>query len=123
MALLAGCAQRVLDPEINAATVRLLTRHGCDVVLAAGADCCGALVHHMGMADRSHAQGKKTIDAWWRVHQAEALDAIVVNTSGCGTTLKDYGYMFRADPAYAAKAAAITASRPGADPPWLREMQ
>jgi len=109
VALLAGCAQRALDPEINAATVRLLTRHGCEVVLAPGADCCGALVHHMGMADRSHAQVRHTIDAWSRTHAAEALDAIVVTTSGCGTTVKDYGFMFRADPAYAEKAARISA--------------
>ncbi|MGH7005759.1 MAG: heterodisulfide reductase-related iron-sulfur binding cluster, partial [Alphaproteobacteria bacterium] len=78
-------------------------------VQAAGADCCGALVHHLGMADRSHAQAKHTIDAWWRAHEAENLDAIVVNTSGCGTTVKDYGFMFRADPVYAAKAAKISA--------------
>jgi len=109
VALLGGCAQRVLDPEINAATVRLLARHGCEVVLAEGAGCCGSLVHHMGMAHRAHAQAKATIDAWWRAHEAGALDAILVNTSGCGTTIKDYGYMFRADPAYAAKAAKISA--------------
>jgi glycolate oxidase iron-sulfur subunit len=109
VALHTGCAQRVLDPEINTATIRLLTRHGCEVVVAAGAGCCGALVHHMGMADTSRAQAKVLIDAWWRVHQAAPLDAIVANTSGCGTTLKDYGFMFRADPDYARKAAAISA--------------
>jgi glycolate oxidase iron-sulfur subunit len=107
--LLAGCAQRVLDPEINAATIRLLTRHGCEVVIAEGAECCGALVHHMGLEDRAHAQAKRTIDAWWRAQEAGALDAVVVNTSGCGTTVKDYGFMLRADPAYAAKAAKISA--------------
>jgi len=107
VALLAGCAQRVLDPEINAATIRLLTRHGCEVVIAAGAECCGALVHHMGMEARAHAQAKRTIDAWWRAHEAAALDAVVINTSGCGTTVKDYGFMFRTDPAYAGKAAKI----------------
>jgi len=108
VALLAGCAQRVLDPEINAATIRLLTRHGCEIVIAEGAECCGALVHHMGMEDASHAQAKRTIDAWWRVQEAGTLDAVVINTSGCGTTVKDYGYMFRSDPAYAAKAAKIS---------------
>jgi glycolate oxidase iron-sulfur subunit len=107
VALLAGCAQRVLDPEINAATIRLLTRHGCEVVIAAGAECCGALVHHMGMEKRAHAEAKRTIDAWWCAHEAAPLDAVVINTSGCGTTVKDYGFMFRTDPAYAAKAATI----------------
>jgi len=109
VALLAGCAQRVLDPEINAATGRVLTRMGCEVVLAEGADCCGSLVHHMGFADRAHAQAKATIDAWWRAHQAQPLDAVIVNTSGCGTTIKDYGFMFRNEPAYAEKAAKISA--------------
>jgi glycolate oxidase iron-sulfur subunit len=109
VALLAGCAQRVLDPEINAATIRLLTRHGCEIVIAAGAECCGSLVHHMGLEERAHAQAKRTIDAWWRAHAAAPLDAVVINTSGCGTTVKDYGYMFRTDPAYAEKAAAISA--------------
>ncbi len=109
VALLAGCAQRVLDPEINAATIRLLTRHGCEIVIAEGAECCGALVHHMGKEERAHAQAKRTIDAWWRVHEAAPLDAVVINTSGCGTTVKDYGFMFRGDPAYAEKAAKISA--------------
>ena len=108
VALLTGCAQRVLDPEINAATIRLLTRHGCEVVIADGAECCGAMVHHMGMEARAHAQAKRTIDAWWRAHEAAPLDAVVINTSGCGTTVKDYGYMFRTDSAYASKAAAIS---------------
>ena len=108
VALLAGCAQRVLDPEINAATIRLLTRHGCEVVIASGAECCGSLVHHMGLEDRAHAQAKRTIDAWWRAQEAAPLDAVVINTSGCGTTIKDYGFMFRTDPAYAAMAAKIS---------------
>jgi len=109
VALLTGCAQRVLDPEINAATIRLLTRHGCEVVVAAGAECCGSLVHHMGLEARAHAQAKRTIDAWHRAHAASPLDAVVINTSGCGTTIKDYGFMFRTDPAYAEKAATISA--------------
>jgi glycolate oxidase iron-sulfur subunit len=109
VALLVGCAQRVLDPEINAATIRLLTRHGCEVVIAAGAECCGALVHHMGMEARAHAQAKRTIDAWWRAHETAPLDAVVINTSGCGTNVKDYGFVFRTDAAYAAKAEKISA--------------
>ena len=97
MALLAGCAQRVLDPTINAATIRLLTRHGCEVVVAAGAGCCGALTHHMGKARASHASAARNIRAWLAEADGEGLDAIVVNTSGCGTTVKDYGHMFEGD--------------------------
>jgi glycolate oxidase iron-sulfur subunit len=109
VALLAGCAQQVLDPSINEATVRLLTRHGCEVVIAQGAGCCGALVHHMGRTRDSHAAARANIDAWTREIEASGLDAIVINASGCGTTVKDYGFMLRTDPAYAAKAARISA--------------
>jgi glycolate oxidase iron-sulfur subunit len=109
VALLNGCAQQVLAPQINEATVRLLTRHGCEVVVAAGAGCCGALVHHMGKDVAAHAAAKANIDAWTREADGAGLDAIVVNTSGCGTTLKDYGFMLRKDPAYAAKAARVAA--------------
>jgi glycolate oxidase iron-sulfur subunit len=109
VALLNGCAQQVLAPGINEATIRLLTRHGCEVVVAPGAGCCGALVHHMGKAEASHAAARANIDAWTREIDGAGLDAIIVNTSGCGTTLKDYGFMLREDAAYAAKAAAISA--------------
>jgi len=109
VALLNGCAQRVLAPGINEATIRLLTRHGCEVVVASGAGCCGALTHHLGKTDASHAAAKANIDAWTREIDGDGLDSIVINTSGCGTTLKDYGFMLREDPAYAAKAAAISA--------------
>ena len=105
--LLSGCAQQVLAPEINEATIRLLTRHGCDVVVAKGAGCCGGLVHHMGRPALAFA--KANIDAWTRVLEAGGLDAIVINTSGCGVTVKDYGYMLREDKDYAAKAARISA--------------
>jgi glycolate oxidase iron-sulfur subunit len=104
VALLAGCAQTVLAPEINAATIRLLTRHGCEVVIARGAGCCGALTHHLGQGGLGFARAN--IDAW--TNQPD-LDAIVVNASGCGTTVKDYGHMLRTDPAYAAKAARVSA--------------
>lgn len=107
VALLAGCVQQVLDPAINDATVRLLTRHGCEVVVAAGAACCGSLTHHMGRDARDYARAN--IDAWTRELEAAGLDAIVINASGCGTTVKDYGFMLREDPAYAAKAARISA--------------
>ncbi|MEQ8967457.1 MAG: glycolate oxidase subunit GlcF [Azospirillaceae bacterium] len=112
VALLNGCAQQVIDPAINEATVRLLTRHGVEVVVPEGAGCCGALTHHMGMEGPAHASAKANIDAWYRMTEAgggPGLDAIVINTSGCGTTVKDYGFMFREDPAYAEKAAAVSA--------------
>ena len=98
VALLTGCAQRALDPEINAATVRLLTRHGAEVVVAEGMGCCGALTHHMGRTEESHTAAARNIRAWSRVRATGELDAIVVNTSGCGTTVKDYGHMFRLTP-------------------------
>jgi len=107
VALLAGCVQQVLDPAINDATVRLLTRHGCEVVIATGAGCCGSLTHHMGRDAGNYARAN--IDAWTSELEGAGLDAIVVNASGCGTTIKDYGFMLRADRAYAAKAARIAA--------------
>ena len=95
VALMTGCAQRALNTDINDATIRLLTRLGCDVVIAEGAGCCGALTHHMGKTKESHGTAAKNIRAWWREMQGEGLDAVVINTSGCGTTVKDYGHMFR----------------------------
>ena len=109
VALLAGCAQQVLAPSINAATIRLLTRLGYEVVVPAEAGCCGALTHHMGQHDPAMASARANIAAWTALGvQTGGLDAIVVNTSGCGTTLKDYGFMFRNEPE-AADAAAISA--------------
>jgi glycolate oxidase iron-sulfur subunit len=96
VALMTGCAQRALNTDINDATIRLLTRLGCEVVVAEGAGCCGALTHHMGKSDESHATAAKNIRAWTREMDGAGLDAIVINTSGCGTTVKDYGHMFRA---------------------------
>jgi glycolate oxidase iron-sulfur subunit len=107
VALLQGCAQAVLGPSINAAAVRLLTRHGIAVVLA-GEGCCGSLVHHMGRESHALAQARAVIDAWTREIEGGGLDAILVTASGCGTTIKDYGYMLRNDPAYAAKAARVS---------------
>ncbi len=109
VALLTGCAQPALKPEINEATVRLLTRLGYEVVLPKGEGCCGALTHHMGKTDSAHAFAAKNIDAWVREADGEGLDAILITASGCGTTIKDYGFMFREDPAYAAKAARVSA--------------
>ena len=98
IALMNGCAQQVLAPEINEATIRLLTRLGVEVVIVEGAGRCGALVHHMGKTNESHAQAAANIRAWTREATVEGIDAIVVNASGCGTTVKDYGFMFRNDP-------------------------
>jgi len=99
VALLAGCAQTVLAPEINAATIRLLTRFGCEVVVAKGAACCGSLNHHMGQHASAMAFARANIEAWSREIDNGGLDAVVINTSGCGTTVKDYGFMFRSETA------------------------
>ncbi len=104
VALMTGCAQQVLRPAINEATVRLLTRHGCEVVVAKGAGCCGALVHHMGRKRQSLAAARANVAAWQRVAD---LDAVVINASGCGTTVKDYGVMLAGDRDWAAPAAHI----------------
>lgn len=109
VAILSGCAQPVLNPAINEATIRLLTRHGVEVVLPKGEGCCGALVHHMGQEHAGHDFAKRNIDAWMREIEGEGLDAILITASGCGTTIKDYGFMFRNDPAYAEKAARVSA--------------
>ncbi|MCX7566541.1 glycolate oxidase subunit GlcF [Sulfitobacter sp. F26169L] len=98
VALMTGCAQKALNTDINDATIRLLTRLGAEVVVAEGAGCCGALTHHMGKTDESHASAAKNIRAWVREMDQGGLDAIVINTSGCGTTVKDYGHMFRNTP-------------------------
>ena len=109
VALLAGCAQQALDPVINEATIRLLNRHGVEVVVAEGAGCCGALVHHMGQAEAGHAAARQNVDAWTREIEGEGLDGIVINASGCGTSVKDYGFMLREDAGYAEKAARVSA--------------
>lgn len=109
VALLTGCAQQVLDPGINEATVSLLNRLGIDVVMPKGEGCCGALVHHMGREEAALASARRNVDAWTREIEGEGLDAIVITASGCGTTIKDYGFMLRLDPAYAGKAAKVSA--------------
>ncbi|OED46394.1 2-hydroxy-acid oxidase [Rhodobacteraceae bacterium (ex Bugula neritina AB1)] len=108
VALMTGCAQKALNTDINDATIRLLTRLGCEVVVAKGAGCCGALTHHMGREAESHATAARNIFAWAAEMDGQGLDAIVINTSGCGTTVKDYGHMFRQDP-LAADAARVSA--------------
>lgn len=107
VALMTGCAQKALNTDINDATIRILRRLGCEVVVAEGAGCCGALTHHMGKTDQSHGSAAANIRAWMAEKKAKGLDAIVINTSGCGTTVKDYGHMFRNDPALAGDAATV----------------
>ena len=104
VALLAGCAQQVLSPAINAATIRLLRRHGCEVVVVEGAGCCGALTLHMGREDDARAAAAANVRAWSREIDTNGLDGIVVNASGCGTTVKDYGHLFQRDAQLAAMA-------------------
>ncbi len=108
VALMTGCAQKALNTDINDATIRLLRRLGCEVVVAKGAGCCGALTHHMGKEAEAHRSAEANIRAWMNEKQAHGLDAIVINTSGCGTTVKDYGHMFRTT-ALAVEAAEIAA--------------
>ena len=107
VALLTGCAQRVLDPAINAATVRLLTRLGCDVVIAKGAGCCGALTHHMGREGEAKTSIRANVAAWTAELDGDGLDAVVINASGCGTTVKDYGHILAGDPVWAEPAKRI----------------
>ncbi len=109
VALLSGCAQPVLRPEINEATLRLLTRHGCEVVVAKGAGCCGAIVHHMGHEKASQAAARANVAAWTRELHRGGLDAVVFNASGCGVSLKDYGHLLRDDSRWARPAARISA--------------
>ncbi len=108
VALLSGCINPVLAPSTDEAAIRVLTRHGVEVVVAQGESCCGSLVHHMGHEDHALAQARNNIDAWTREIEAGGLDAILTSVSGCGTTLKDYGFMLRTDAAYAAKAAVVS---------------
>jgi len=109
VALMTGCAQKALNTDINDATIRLLTRFGAEVVVTEGAGCCGALTHHMGKERESHAAAAANIRAWSKEMETGGLDAIVINTSGCGTTVKDYGHMFRNDPKLASNAAKVSA--------------
>ncbi|SKC00342.1 glycolate oxidase subunit GlcF [Sphingopyxis flava] len=109
VALLQGCAEPVLRPEFRAAAIRLLNRCGHDVIFAPGEGCCGALVHHMGREDDALAAARRNVDAWMAEVEGKGLDAIIVTASGCGTTIKDYGFMLRADPAYADKAEQVSA--------------
>ena len=97
VALLTGCVQKVISPQINEATIRLLNRHGIETIVSEGIDCCGSLNHHLGKSDLAHKIFKKNISIWYDEYLNNGLDAIISNTSGCGTTLKDYGFIFRGD--------------------------
>ncbi|MBO4223224.1 glycolate oxidase subunit GlcF [Bradyrhizobium neotropicale] len=109
VALLQGCAQQVLAPRINKAAVNVLTRHGIEVVLVKDEQCCGALTHHLGQDGDALARARANITAWGREAQQRGLDAILVTTSGCGTVIKDYGFMLREDREFAAPAAKVSA--------------
>jgi len=97
VALLTGCVQKVISPQINEATIRLLNRHDIEVVVLKGIECCGSLNHHLGKNDLANKTFKKNISIWYDEYLKNGLDAIISNTSGCGTTLKDYGFIFRSD--------------------------
>ncbi|WP_407120276.1 glycolate oxidase subunit GlcF [Bradyrhizobium sp. STM 3561] len=109
VALLQGCAQQVLAPRINQAAISLLTRHGIEVVLVRDEQCCGALTHHLGNDEDALARARANVAAWSAEAAGEGLDAILVTTSGCGTVIKDYGYLLREDTAFAADAAKVSA--------------
>jgi glycolate oxidase iron-sulfur subunit len=107
VALMSGCVDQVVKPSIREATIRLLTRHGVEVVLPEGEACCGSLSHHMGREREAHDFVKNNVDVWTREIENSGLDAILITASGCGTTVKDYGFMLRTDKAYAEKAARV----------------
>jgi glycolate oxidase iron-sulfur subunit len=109
VALLQGCAQQVLAPRINQAAINVLTRHGTEVVLVKDEQCCGALTHHLGRDDDALARARANVALWTAEAERNGLDAILVTTSGCGTVIKDYGYMLREDRDFAAAAAKISA--------------
>ena len=108
VALLTGCVQKVISPQINEATIRLLNRHNIEVVVPKQIECCGSLDHHLGKEQSAHSTFKRNISAWYDEYIKNGLDAIISNTSGCGTTLKDYGFIFRSDKNFKKKAKKIS---------------
>jgi glycolate oxidase iron-sulfur subunit len=108
VALLQGCAQQVLAPRINQAAINLLTRHGVEVVLVKDEGCCGALTHHLGLEAEALDFARANIKAWLAEAERGSLDAILVTTSGCGTVIKEYGFMLRQDRDFAAAAAKVS---------------
>ena len=108
VALLTGCVQRVIAPEINEATIRLLNRHNVEVVVMPDVECCGSLNHHLGKKNLARISFVKNIESWHQEYLDNGLDAIISNTSGCGTTLKDYGHIFKNDKDFKKKAKKIS---------------
>jgi len=108
VALLTGCVQKVISPQINEATIRLLNRHNIEVVVPKQIECCGSLNHHLGKEQLAHLTFKRNISVWYDEYIKNGLDAIISNTSGCGTTLKDYGFIFRSDKDFKKKAKKIS---------------
>ena len=108
VALLIGCVQRVVSPQINESTIRILTRHGVEVITMPEIECCGSLNHHLGKEDLAKESFKKNIDLWYDEYLKNGLDAIISNTSGCGTTLKDYGFIFRENKEFKKRAKKIS---------------
>ena len=108
IALLTGCVQKVISPQINEATIRLLNRHGVEVIVPKSVNCCGSLDHHLGKEKKSKEVFKNNITIWYEEYLNNGLDAIISNTSGCGTTLKDYGFIFRSDKDFKKKAKKIS---------------
>jgi len=108
VALLTGCVQKVISPQINEATIRLLNRHDIEVVVPKHIECCGSLNHHLGKEKSAHFNFKKNISIWYEEYLKNGLDAIISNTSGCGTTMKDYGFIFRSDKVFKKKAKKIS---------------
>ena len=108
VALLTGCVQKVISPQINEATIRLLNRHSIEVVVPQQIECCGSLNHHLGKEQLAHLTFKRNISIWYDEYIKNGLDAIISNTSGCGTTLKDYGFIFRSDNDFKKKAKKIS---------------
>jgi glycolate oxidase iron-sulfur subunit len=109
VALLAGCVQPVIAPQINNATIALLTRFGCEVVLPPDAGCCGSLNLHMGKAETARDSARRNVQAWLKEIEGDGLDAIIVNASGCGSTVKDYAHLFMDDKADRADAQQVAA--------------
>ena len=110
MLMLQGCVQPAMMPNINSATARVLDAAGIETLTAAKAGCCGAVKFHLNDQDGGKAEMRRNIDAWWPLLESEGnnIEAIIMNASGCGVTVKEYGYILKDDPAYAAKAARIS---------------
>lgn len=109
MLMLAGCVQPAMSPNINSATARVLDACGIETVIAPQAGCCGAVKFHLNDQDGGKAQMRANIDAWWPLIEQQQIEAVVMNASGCGVTVKEYGHVLRDDPTYATKAARISA--------------